>query len=245
MSTHITKQIAGTPTGEMIPAIVPSGPRITDLRIPATVSEQVSQIRSPFHQFEVGFNVIIDLIVPGSRVLDLGCGSGTLLQRLRDEKSVQGCGVELDQEKVIRCIERGLQVLKLDLDEGLEGFPDKSYEYVVLSRTLQQLMSPDKLVKEMLRVGEKSIIAFPNYGYWKLGVRSALTGRIPTDEYYVHPWYNTPDVHRLTIKDFRDFIDRIGGKILDEIYIVHDVARRDLAWAARRAEWECCLITRS
>lgn len=204
-----------------------------------------TEVCSPFHQFEVGFNIIIDLIAPSSRVLDLGCGSGTLLQRLRDEKGVEGCGVELDQEKVIRCIERGLQVLKLDLDEGLEGFPDHSYEYVVLSRTLQQLMYPDKVVKEMLRVGQKSIIAFPNYGYWKLGLRSVVTGRIPKDDIYTHPWYNTPDIHRLTIKDFREFIDKIGGKILDEIYIVHDVPRRDLAWAARRAEWECCLITGS
>ena len=88
---------------------------------------EVKNIRTPFHEFEVGFNVIIDLIEPGTRVLDLGCGSCTLLQRLRDEKGVDGCGVELDQAKVLRCIERGLRVMKLDLDEGLEGFPEKSY----------------------------------------------------------------------------------------------------------------------
>jgi len=198
-----------------------------------------------FNQFEVGFNIIIDLIAPGTRVLDLGCGSGTLLQRLRDEKDVQGCGVELDQEKVIRCIERGIQVLKFDLDEGLEGFADLSYEYVVLSRTLQQLMYPDRVVKEMLRVGSKSIIAFPNFGHWKVSLESVISGRTPCTDTYPHPWFNTPDVHRLTIKDFRDFIRRIGGKIEKEIFIVGNLPRTDLFWANRRAEWECCLISRA
>ena len=198
-----------------------------------------------FNQFEVGFNIIIDLIAPATRVLDLGCGSGTLLQRLRDEKDVQGCGVELDQEKVIRCIERGIQVLKFDLDEGLEGFADLSYEYVVLSRTLQQLMYPDRVVKEMLRVGSKSIIAFPNFGHWKVSLESVVSGRTPCTDTYPHPWFNTPDVHRLTIKDFRDFIRRIGGKIEKEIFIVGNLPRTDLFWANRRAEWECCLISRA
>jgi len=198
-----------------------------------------------FNQFEVGFNIIIDLIAPGTHVLDLGCGSGTLLQRLRDEKDVQGCGVELDQEKVIRCIERGIQVLKFDLDEGLEGFADLSYEYVVLSRTLQQLMYPDRVVKEMLRVGSKSIIAFPNFGHWKVSLESVISGRTPCTDTYPHPWFNTPDVHRLTIKDFRDFIRRIGGKIEKEIFIVGNLPRTDLFWANRRAEWECCLISRA
>ncbi len=204
---------------------------------------EIAEIRSPFHQFEVGFNIIIDLIAPGTRVLDLGCGSGTLLQRLRDEKNVQGCGVELDQEKVIGCIERGIQVLKLDLDEGLEGFPNRSYEYVVLSRTLQQLMFPDKVVKEMLRVGSKSIIAFPNYGFWKVNVKTLMFGRTPCTESYPHPWFNTPDIHRLTIKDFKEFINTIGGKIEKEIYIVGNLPREDLLWSNRRAEWECCLIS--
>ncbi len=92
------------------------------------MSVEVVDVRTPFQQFEVGFNIIVDLITPGTRVLDLGCGSGILLQRLRDEKEVEGCGVELDEEMVIRCIERGIRVMKLDLDEGLEGFPDLSYD---------------------------------------------------------------------------------------------------------------------
>jgi len=156
------------------------------------VSGEVLDIRTPFHQFEVGFNIIIDLITPGTRVLDLGCGSGTLLQRLRDEKEVEGCGVELDQEKVIRCIERGLRVMTLDLDEGLEGFPDQSYEYVILSRTLQQLVYPDRVVREMLRVGSKSIITFPNFGYWKIVLKYMATGRTPVCETHPHPMAQHP-----------------------------------------------------
>ncbi len=209
------------------------------------MSAQIREIRTPFHQFEVGFNIIIDLITPGTRVLDLGCGSGTLLQRLSEEKEVEGCGVELDQEKVIRCIERGIRVMKLDLDEGLEGFPDLSYEYVILSRTLQQLMYPDRLVKEMLRVGSKSIITFPNFGHWRITLEYALTGKMPVSHTYPHPWYNTPDIHRLTIKDFRDFIGKIGAKIEREIFIAKNVPRTDLFLANRRAEWGCCLISKT
>ena len=207
------------------------------------VSARLVDAPTPFHQFQVGFNIIIDLITPGTRVLDLGCGSGTLLQRLRDEKDVEGCGVELDQEKVVRCIERGIRVISLDLDEGLEGFPDLSYEYVILSRTLQQLMFPERLVREMLRVGSKSIIAFPNYGHWKLTLRHMATGRTPISSTYPHPWYNTPDIHRLTIQDFRDFVTQIGGKIEKEIFIVDNVSRHRLLWPNRRAEWGCCQIS--
>lgn len=206
---------------------------------------EIREIRTPFHQFEVGFNIIIDLITPGTRVLDLGCGSGTLLQRLRDEKDVEGCGVELDQEKVIRCIERGIRVMRLDLDEGLEGFPDRSYEYVVLSRTLQQLVYPDRLVKEMLRVGSKSIITFPNFGHWKITLESILTGRTPLAPAYPHPWFNTPDIHRLTIHDVRDFIAKLGSKIEKEIFILNNVPRQGLWWANRRAEWGCLLISQA
>jgi methionine biosynthesis protein MetW len=209
------------------------------------MSAEIRPMPTPFHQFQVGFNIIIDLITPGTRVLDLGCGSGTLLQRLRDEKDVEGCGVELDQEKVIRCIERGLRVLRLDLDEGLEGFPDLSYEYVILSRTLQQLVYPDKVVREMLRVGSKCIIAFPNFGHWKIILESLCRGRTPITQIYPHPWYNTPDIHRLTLKDFHDFISKMGGRIETEIYIVNNVPRLDLCLANKRAEWGCCLISAS
>ncbi|HMK34909.1 MAG TPA: methionine biosynthesis protein MetW [Desulfomonilaceae bacterium] len=207
------------------------------------VSDKVTEIRTPFHQFEVGFNIIIDLITPGTRVLDLGCGSGTLLQRLRDEKDVEGCGVEMDQEKVVRCIERGIRVMTLDLDQGLEGFPDRSYEYVVLSRTLQQLMNPDRVVREMLRVGCKSIITFPNFGHWKIALEYLLNGRMPVCETHPHPWYNTPDIHRLTISDFRDFIRNIGGKIEKEIHMIQNMPHSKAFWANRRAEWGCCLIS--
>jgi methionine biosynthesis protein MetW len=207
------------------------------------VCAEVVEIRTPFHKFEVGFNIISDLITPGTRVLDLGCGSGTLLQRLRDEKDVEGCGVELDQDKVIRCIERGIRVLTLDLDEGLEAFPDLSYEYVVLSRTLQQLMYPDTVVREMLRVGSKSIITFPNFGYWRVVLEYVFTGRSPVCETHPHPWYNTPDIHRLTIKDFREFVQKMGGRIEKEIHIINNMQSDDTFWPNRRAEWGCFLIS--
>jgi methionine biosynthesis protein MetW len=206
-------------------------------------SADIIRPRTPFHQFEVGFNIIIDLIEPGTRVLDLGCGSGTLLQRLREEKEVEGCGVELDHEKAIRCIERGIRVLTLDLDEGLGAFPDLSYEYVVLSRTLQQLVYPDRVVTEMLRIGSKSIITFPNYGHWKIVLEYLVTGTSPVCDTHPHPWYNTPDIHRLTIKDFHGFMKKIGGKIEREIHILKTSRSYDTVWANRRAEWGCFLIS--
>jgi len=203
----------------------------------------LEEIRTPFHEFAVGFNVIIDLIASGTRVLDLGCGTGTLLQRLRDEKDAEVCGVELDEEKVIRCIERGIRVMRLDLDEGLGGFADKSYEYVVLSRTLQQLMKADKVVKEMLRVGSKSIITFPNFGHWKIVLSYLAKGRMPIAKAHPHPWFNTPDIHPLTIEDFRDFIREIGGKIEREIHIISESPREGAFWANRRSEWGCCVVS--
>jgi len=207
------------------------------------VSDQTGEIRTPFHEFEVGFNIIIDLITPGTRVLDLGCGSGTLLARLRDEKDVEGCGVELDQEKVIRCTERGIRVMTLDLDHGLEGFPDLSYEYVVLSRTLQQIINPERLVREMLRVGSKSIIAFPNFAQWKIALKYLVTGRTPIVKTFHHPWYNTPDIQRVTISDFRHFIHDIGGKIEKEIFIIKDTPKTNISWPNGRAEWGCFQIS--
>ncbi len=202
-----------------------------------------SQVRNAFHQFEVGFEIIADLITPGTRVLDLGCGSGSLLEILRDKKDVEGCGVELDQEKVIRCVERGIRVMSIDLDQGLVGFPDLSYEYVVLSRTLQQLTNPERVVREMLRVGSKSIIAFPNYGHWRVALEHVISGRTPTSHTYPDPWYNSPDIHRITINDFKDFVRTIGGRIEKEIYIKNNVPCSNLFLPNIRADWGCFQIS--
>ncbi len=201
------------------------------------------QNRTPFHQFEVGFDIIIDLITPGTRVLDLGCGSGTLLQRLRDEKEVEGCGVELDQAKVIRCIERGIRVMSLDLDQGLEGFPDFSYEYVV-----SQPNSP--AAHESRAAGEGNatcgIQIYNRFSKFRsLEDTSGICCHRPHSNRgrVSGPRYNSPDIHRITINDFRDFVNKIGARIEREIFITENVSRPNIFWPNRRSEWGCFQIS--
>ena len=164
---------------------------------------------------------ITELVKEGSRVLDLGCGDGMLLDWLRANRDCSVYGIDNNEDEIIATIERRIPVLKHDLDEGLGMFPDKSFDVVILSLALMQLKDPQKLFKEMLRVGDKVIVTFPNFGYWRMREYLALHGRMPIVSALPYTWYETPNIHYTTLLDFRDFVTDNGGKIEHESYM-HD-----------------------
>ena len=161
--------------------------------------------------------LVISLVPEGSRVLDLGCGDGSLMAHLRDERGCDVRGIELAPSEIAAAIGRGLSVIQGDLDAGLKGYPDDSFDVVVLSQTIQVMRNPALLLREMLRVGKRGIITFPNFGHWKVRGYLAFKGRMPVSESIPFSWYDTPNIHHTTLKDFRDFVAANGGEIEREI----------------------------
>ncbi|HHY45943.1 MAG TPA: methionine biosynthesis protein MetW [Firmicutes bacterium] len=148
---------------------------------------------------------IYEIIPAGSSVLDLGCGDGELLSRLIRDKGVHGQGVEKDVERVIECVARGVPVYHADLDEGLAGFPDRFFDYVVLEKTLQVVHKPLLVLEEMLRVGRAGIVSFPNFGHRDIIASFVRTGRMPITPVLPYQWYDTPNIHLFTVNDFLDW----------------------------------------
>ena len=146
--------------------------------------------------------IIQQWIEPESRVLDLGCGNGTLLTYLKSTKQVRGIGLEIDEENIQCCIQNGVNVIEQNLDQGLSNFQSGSFETVLLAQTLQALSNPDRLIDEMLRIGERGIVTFPNFGNWKSRLYLATKGRMPVSKFMPHQWYDTPNIHFCTVKDF-------------------------------------------
>lgn len=175
----------------------------------------------------LNYSLITQIIEENSKVLDLGCGDGTLLKMLIDQKHVVGKGIEINQDSVINSIENGVCTIQGDIDEGLVQFSDKEYDYVVLNRTVQATEKPDFVIKEMLRVGKRVIVSFPNFGYWKVRLYLLLNGKMPVSKMLPFEWYNTPNIHLLTIRDFFEFAKKNNIKILKSIYLNHAKVRRD------------------
>ena len=148
------------------------------------------------------YAIIGEIIEPGAKVLDLGCGDGELLEWLANHKRVRGSGVEIQRELVQRAIARGVSVYQSDIDQGLADYPDQTFDYVILSQTLQQTLRPLHVLTEMLRVGKAIIVAFPNFGHWRVRWAHLVSGRAPQTGLFPYEWYESPNIHFLTIDDF-------------------------------------------
>ena len=148
------------------------------------------------------YAMIADIVAPGSRILDLGCGEGELLAWLREFKRVDARGVEIDGVKVQKAISRGVSVYQGDIDEGLADYPDQAFDYVILSQTLQETRAPVKVLREMLRVGRRAIVAFPNFGHYSVRLSMLFSGKAPKTKLFPHDWYDSPNLHFLTVDDF-------------------------------------------
>jgi homoserine O-acetyltransferase len=165
----------------------------------------------------VDYDLIESLIEPDSSVLDVGCGSGELLANLVRDKHIKGEGVELGQEFVLDCVCRGLPVIQQDVEQGLDYYADQSFDYVILSQTVQTLKNPEKALLEMLRVGKKVIVSFPNFAHWRCRLQMAILGKAPVTGNLPFEWHNSPNVHFFTIKDFDRFCDKLGVKVETKI----------------------------
>jgi len=161
----------------------------------------------------IDLRVIADLIRPGSRVLDVGSGDGELLDLLAREKQVDGRGLEISQRGVNESVARGLPVIQGDADSDLSYYPDKGFDYVILSQTLQATRNPKLVLNELLRIGERAIVSFPNFGHWRVRLSLLLKGRMPVTKDLPYSWYDTPNIHFCTIRDFVALCDEVGAKV--------------------------------
>lgn len=169
--------------------------------------------------------IISDIIEPGTRVLDLGCGEGDLLLYLKQTKNIYGLGIEIDTEEVIQCLAKGLNVIHYDINRGLSFIDDNSFDYVVLSKTIQQLKSPGKLLEEVLRISKKAIISFPNFGNIKVRTYLLLKGQMPVTSELPYSWFDTPNIHLFTLKDFINLC-KVKNVKIEKLIPITKIGRR-------------------
>ena len=159
--------------------------------------------------------IIEDWVKPDARVLDLGCGDGSLLSHLQNTKNVRGYGLEISEQGILACVEKGINVIEHNLDDGLDSFADQSFDTVIMSQVLQTMHYPDKVLAEMMRIGREAIVTFPNFGHWRARWHLAINGRMPVSDLLPYEWYNTPNIHFCTFKDFEVLCQQLNYKIID------------------------------
>jgi methionine biosynthesis protein MetW len=187
-----------------------------------------AQDGSPNHriaQNRVDLALIAEMIAPGSRVLDVGCGDGALLSLLAKTKNVDGRGIELSQEGVNACVTRGLSVVQGDADADLHNYPDDAFDYVILSQTIQATRNPREVLAQMKRIGRRAVVSFPNFGNWRVRLMLLCSGRMPMTKTLEHAWYDTPNIHLCTVRDFVGLCDIVGFQIDDAVSVIGNRAK--------------------
>ena len=187
------------------------------------------------------FDAIAKWVRPGASVLDLGCGDGSLLRFLRESRGATAYGVDIDDQNVLACMKNGVNVIQADLERGLSGFETGSFDYVILSQTLQAVQQTESIVKEILRVGREGIVSFPNFGYWRARIQ-LLAGHMPVSRELPYQWYDTPNSHLFTIDDFDRFCDSFGVRVVERIVLTD--GRPVHAWPNMRGAIAVCRLDR-
>ncbi|MGE0055357.1 MAG: methionine biosynthesis protein MetW [Hyphomicrobium sp.] len=175
--------------------------------------------------------LIAEMVAPGSRVLDVGCGDGALLQLLNETKAVDGRGVELSREKVNACVARGLSVIQGDADRDLSDYPDQAFDYAVLSLTIQATRSPKTVLQNLLRIGRRAIVSFPNFGHWEIRTALLMSGRMPVTHNLPETWYDSPNAHLCTIRDFTDLCGELGSTVESAVAFNAAGKRLPIKWS--------------
>ena len=201
---------------------------------------------SDIHELRSDLEVIQQWVKPDSQVLDLGCGEGQLLKYLQTHKNVRGYGLEINPEKITACIRNGVNVIEQNLDEGLVNFEDKSVDTVIMTLALQAVRRPDIVLDEMLRIADEAIVTFPNFGYWHTRFYLMLKGRMPMSETLPYNWYDTPNIHMCTFRDFEVLCREKGIRILNRTVMddQYQVPLRIRLWPAMLGEIAVYHITR-
>ena len=203
-------------------------------------------MKSPPNNIRFDLKIIAAWIEPGSRVISLGCGEGDLLHYLKQNNQIIGTGIDHDEAKVARGIERGLSILQGDINTEVLDYSDDFFDYVILSQTLQQIYEPAKLIQTMLRIGKKGVVSFPNFSQWRIRRQLLMSGYAPITPELPYEWYDTPNIRVITLKDFRKFAREVDFKILKEVAINTDSHAKKgtivKTWANLRASYGIFLI---
>lgn len=208
----------------------------------------MNRMATTFPKLRPDLQLIADMIADDARVLDVGCGDGSLLEYLMLAKRVDARGVELSQAGVNACVARGLSVIQGDADKDLQDYPSDAFDYVILSQTIQATVSPKDVMEEMTRIGKNVIVSLPNFGHWRVRWQLALSGRMPVTKSLDDPWYATPNIHLCSIKDFINLVHNIGGVVERAVAVNSKGRARDFiggdSFANLYAEEAVFLITR-